>query len=520
MDQTEALPLPGTEGADALFFSADGQWVGFYADGKMKKISLKGDQPLIISELDPYYGASWGKDGNIVFGSLSSGLSVVSAAGGIPQKVTTPDKKKRELAHAWPVILPGGHAVVFDIRVPGTVGAAYRKSPLGVLSLETGEWKTIAENGHYGHYLHSGHLTYFHSELGHMAVAFDLSRLEVIGDPVPSPTLEGFDYAFSNDGTLVYRSPHSDWGQLVLVDRQGGIQAMGEAAHRFATPRFSPNGKYVALTVRRDASGRTSTPAATESDIWVYEIARGILTPVTFTDRSSAPAWTPDGRRITFHRFSQEARESIHWKAADGSGIAEELTSAPGVAPTPGSWSPDGKVLAFTTKQHQKQPAHDIWLCSLGGERKPQLFQGTRFNERHPMFSPDGRWIAFTSNHSGRDEIYVKAYPAGSGLTRISTEGGSQPLWGVDGRELFYRNGGKMLVAVVGTATPFTTAPSEFLFEGPYLGGISFERARNYDISPDGRRFAMVKGAATSLRQLNVVQNWFEEVKRLVPTEE
>ncbi len=518
MDQTEALPLPGTEGASRLFFSPDGEWVGFYASGAMKKVSLKGGQPLIISELDPYFGASWGKDGNIVFGGVSSGLSRVSATGGIPQKVTTPDKKRGEIAHAWPKILPGGHAIVFDIRLPGTVGTGDKKSPLGVLSLETGEWKTIAEDGHYGHYLHSGHLTYLHSELGHMVVAFDLSRLEVIGDPVASPTLEAVDYAVSNDGTLVYRSPHGDWGELVLVDHRGGTQAGGKVAHRFAQPRFSPNGEYVALTVKKDETRKKATFSGT-SDIWVYEIARGILTPVTFTDTSSESVWTPDGKRITFRRFLPEARgirSSIYWKAADGSGIAEELTSAPGLFPTPHSWSPDGKVLTFTTLQ--QQTSSDIWVFSLEGERKPQLFQGTRFREWHPMFSPDGRWIAFTSNRSGRDEVYVKAYPAGSGLTRISTEGGSQPLWGVDGKELFYRNGRKMMVVAVGTAAPFTASPSRFLFEGPYLGGINSALARNYDISPDGRRFAMIKGAATSLRQLNVVQNWFEEIKRLVPT--
>ena len=519
MDQAEALPLPGTEGASRLFFSPDGEWVGFYASGAMKKVSLKGGQPLIISELDPYFSASWGQDGNIVFGGRSSGLSRVSATGGIPQRVTTPDKKRGEIAHAWPEILPGGHAVVFDIRLPGTVGTGGKKSPLGVLSLETGEWKTIAENGHYGHYLHSGHLTYLHSELGHMVVAFDLSRLEVIGDPVPSPTPEGVDYAVSNDGMLVYRSPHSDWGELVLVDHRGGTQAGGKAAYRFAQPRFAPNGKYVALTVKKDETRKIATFSGT-SDIWVYEIARGILTPVTFTDSSSEPVWTPDGKRITFRRVRPEARgirSSIYWKAADGSGIAEELTSAPGLSPTPHSWSPDGKVLTFTTVQ--QQTSSDIWVFSLEGERKPQLFQGTRFREWHPMFSPDGRWIAFTSNRSGRDEVYVKAYPAGSGLTRISTEGGSQPLWGVDGKELFYRHGRKMMVVAVGTAAPFTASPSRFLFEGRYLGGINAALARNYDISPDGRRFTMIKGAATSLRQLNVVQNWFEELKQLVPTD-
>ena len=230
------------------------------------------------------------------------------------------------------------------------------------------------------------------------------------------------------------------------------------------------------------------------------------------------PVWTPDGTRIAFHSRG-EGRGSVWWRAADGSGDAEELTTAvhPNSAPFPMSWSPDGKVLVLSEWQHATLSS-DIWLLSLEGERKPRLFHGTpEFDERHPMFSPDGRWIAFTSNQTGRDEIYAKAYPASGGLIPISTNGGSEPVWSRNGDELFYRNGEKMMVVTVETAPTFKPSTPRMLFEAAYSYVIG-TRIRSYDVSPDGRRFLMVQPEQASVTQLNVVINWFEELKQLVPT--
>ena len=249
MDAVDILPVPGTEGATDLFFSPDGEWVGFYADGKMKKVSLKGGEPVTICSTDPTNGASWGPDGNIIFGTVGRGLSRVSAAGGIPESLTTLDAEKGEIAHVVPDILPDGKAVLFDIRLSAWTGARYLKSSIGVLSLETGEKKTILEEGRYARYCHSGHLAYEHPVSGHRIVSFDLTKLAVTGRPVPNPIPEYYTWAIaSREGTLVYRPP-GERGNLVWVDRKGNPQRVMEATRRFNSPSLSPDGESVAVTL-------------------------------------------------------------------------------------------------------------------------------------------------------------------------------------------------------------------------------------------------------------------------------
>ena len=507
MGRVDVLPLPGTEGADRLFFSPDGQWVGFYADGKMKKVSLSGGRPRIICDVEAYLGASWGPDGNIIFGS-SSGLLRVSAAGGIPKALTTPDS---EVAHILPEILPSGKAVLFDIRPPLALTNRLHQSAVEVLSLETGQRKRILENGSHARYCDSGHLAYFDRDLGHRVVGFDLNKLALTGDPVSSPILKGRDYAIaSREGTLVYLPSPPNWGNLVWVDRQGQTEPLMEPTRRFHSPHLSPNGKYVALTQADESQG----------NIWIYELGRGTLTPLTVGDFNGHSIWTPDGKRIAFHSH-REGRQSIWWMAADGSDEAEELTVSHANHQWPMSWSTDGKVLAL----HEWRPTEqisDIWVLPLDeGERKPRLFHGTRFNKAHKAikyakFSPDGKWIAFHSDHSGRDEIYVKAYPASGGIKQVSTVGGTEPVWARNGKELFYRNGDKMMVVAVETTPTFKAGSPRQLFERSFFReGLP----SNYDVSPDGRRFVMIQVAGTSATQLNVILNWFEELKRLAPTD-
>jgi len=248
-------------------------------------------------------------------------------------------------------------------------------------------------------------------------------------------------------------------------------------------------------------------------DVWVYEMARGILTPRTFGGRQyRAPIWTPDGERLT---FTGGGGEGIFWIPADGNGEMEQLTvTEDGNTQIPGSWSPDN-ILVYS-EGLQPQGVGDIWVLSPEGDGNPQEFLVNEFYERHPMFSPDGRWIAFTSDRSGQDEIYVTAYPDKGGVVQISTNGGTQPLWARDGKELFYRNGDKLVAVSVQTEPTFKAETPVFLFEGTYFHG-PFNRTSNYDISLDGQRFLMIK-EERGIAQIHVVLNWFEELKRLVPT--
>ncbi len=345
-----------------------------------------------------------------------------------------------------------------------------------------------------------------------MVVPFDLAALEETGDSVPvvqgvrqSP-VGSVDYAISDNGTLVYVPSTSTGGfnrTLVWVDREGLATPLIEDRQAYRRPRLSPDGQRVAVEVR----------SVGNSDIWIYDIGRGTRMRLTVEGHNESPVWTPDGTRVTFSS-NRDGQPDLYWKPADGSGQAElllNLNSQNSLVPS--SWSPDGESLAF----YDVTGARDIWALPREGDALP--FVATAFNERSPMFSPDGRWLAYVSNESGRDEVYVQPYPGPGGKWPISTEGGTEPRWSADGHELFYRLGDKMMVVGVQIEPTFSSGRPQLVFEVPYVLGTS---VANYDISPDGQRFLMIKAAEEEegqQAQIHVVLNWFEELKRLVPTE-
>jgi serine/threonine-protein kinase len=503
LDDLVATPIPGTEGAGSPFFSPDGKSVAFSVSGKLKKVSLLGGPPTTICDARGFsaYG-SWDVENTIVFSALSeSGTEIlyrVSAMGGEPEILAVP--VKGELGYHQPAILPGGRAILFTV-----LARPDDPSQIAVLSLETGEKKVLLEQGASANYVPTGHLVYVQPDTANlMAVPFDLASLEVIGDPVP--VLEGIrgaegssDYAISRDGTLVYVPDSVEAeGQrmLVWVDREGRAKSALDVQRNFSNPRLSPDGQRLAIQI------------FPSTDVWVYEIARGILTPLTLgTAITRSPIWTPDGSRLTY----SVAESGIFWIPADGSGTPDQLTKSQSLQ-MPNSWSPDG-ALAYS---EGLPVSGDIWVLPLEGDRQPQEFLVTEFNERHPMFSPNGGWIAFTSDRSGRDEVYVKPYPGEGGIVPISSTGGIQPLWARSGKELFYRNGDKMMVVSVQMEPVFRVETPQLLFEGTFIIRV-FDWASNYDISRDDEEFIMVRQEEAQT-QINVVLNWFEELKRLVPT--
>jgi serine/threonine-protein kinase len=503
-DQSVVLITTGAEEGSSPFLSPDGEWVAFAAAGKLKKVPLRGGSPMTLCDaIGPGVYGSWGPGNTIVFSTEGSdqGLYRVSAAGGNREILATPDPDKGELRYGAPEILPDGKAVLFSVRLKDS------SRQIAVLSLETGEQKTVLEDGgRRPRYTPTGHLVYEQNGTL-MAVPFDSERHEVMGKAAPIlESVRAADYALSSEGTLVYVPDFVGQAQrsLVWVDRKGESEPFTDLLRQFANPRFSPDGARLSVTVREQAAGQ---------NVWIYEMASGILTPFTFqtTGQARSPIWTLDGKHLTFSY--DQYPSGIFWESSDGSGEREQLTQMQDIQ-VPNSWSRHG-VLAYS----EGLPTQgDIWTLSLEGERQPEEFLVTDFNERHPMFAPDGQWIAFTSNRSGQDEIYVKAYPGLGGIVQISRGGGSQPLWARDGKELFYRNGDKMMVISVQTEPTFKMlAAPRILFQGSYYSG-SFDWASNYDVTPDGQRFVMVKQAETSATQINVVLNWFEELKRLVPT--
>ncbi|MGH9861789.1 MAG: protein kinase domain-containing protein [Candidatus Acidiferrales bacterium] len=511
LDQLEATPMPGTENASGPFFSPDGQWIGFFAAAKLKKVAVQGGGSVALCEAPDPRGATWMPDDTIIFSpGFTTGLFRVPANGGVPQPLTTPDASHDERTHRWPEALPGGKAVLFVI---GEVNSPdyYLDAQIAVQLLETGERKLLPIQGTFPRYSSTGHLLYA-TAAGLFAVQFDLSRLETTATPAPVLEAVGVTtdtgaghYGISPTGSFVY-VPGSGFGEntLVWVDRKGAVQPLAAPPRPYEQPHLSPEGKRVAVVV---GAGEVAGTA----NIWVLDIARGTLTRLTFEGTDRSVLWSPDGERITFNS-ERNGKTGIYWKPADGSG-SEEALIPPGLTAIPESWSPDGKFLAIS--QVEGQNLGDLWILPLEGERKPKPFLQTRFDEWGAQFSPDGRWLAYVSTESGREEVYVQPFPGPGGKWQVSTDGGLFPLWSRSGRELFYLNRSNRLISVpVATQPSFAPGTPQGLFDAP----PAFTRALAngvYSPAPDGQRFLFAKAQGeTTFSQMVVVLNWDDELQR------
>jgi serine/threonine-protein kinase len=513
LNQQTATPIPGTENATEPFFSPDGEWIGFFADGKMRKVQRGGGLITTLCDAPIPHGASWVSEDAIIYApNLGSGLMRISSAGGTPQALTTPDAKRQELSHRWPQVLPGNNTVLFTIQT--TTQITYDDARIALLSLETGKWRTLFEGGSYARYVPSGHIVYAHAGTL-MAVPFDLARLQVRGSPVPVQqgvvttvaTSGGAEYDVADTGLLAYvpGSTRPPERSLVWVDRQGVNKELPAPVNAYVTPRISPDGKMLAVQIF----------SAGSEDVWIYEFSRNTLMRLTFSGGggSAAPLWTPDSRKVIYR--SRVPTLTFRAKPADGSGAEETLFGKeledPGA--TPFTVSPDAKTLLFGRRN--VTGAVGIYSISLDGSAKVQAFLQSTFNQSYPRFSPDGHWVVYTSNESGRDEIYVQPYPGPGGKWLISAEGGSYPLWARSGHEIFFRNDDKLMVIPVETQPAFKAGTSRMLFRGG-----NYVMLQNYDVAPDGQHFLMIKEkeAPASSKEVSIVLHWTDELKRIVPS--
>jgi serine/threonine protein kinase/Tol biopolymer transport system component len=499
MDRFEATPIPGTDGGLGPFFSPDGQWVGFWADRKLKKVSLTGGQPLTICDAAGFRGASWGTDGTILFSPYGNApLLRVSEKGGEPKPATKLDPQKREFTHRWPRILPGGKAAIFTIH--GATGN-YDSARIALLMLETGKWRTLLEGGTDARYVPTGHLVYLRAG-SLFAVPFDLGRLEVTGPPVP--VLDGMNfhggagfafYDFSAAGSLVYMplDPKQREAELVWVDRKGAATPLTGVKRAYQGLRLSPDGRRLAVFA-----------GYSESDIWILDLTRGSWDRLISGGINWAPVWSSDGERLAFGS-NRNGPINTFWTPIDRGSPPEQLTKAE-TWTSPLSWSPDGRTLLI--EQQLAATGFDVLLLSRDGERALRPFLHTTANETDARFSPDGRWIAYGSDESGRNEVYVTAYPGPGGRSQVSIDGGSTPVWSHDGRELFYQSSGKMMAAAIETQPKFRAGLPKPLFELTNLD--------EYDVAPDGQRFVMIRTREEDAapRTLSVVLNWFDDLKR------
>jgi Tol biopolymer transport system component len=510
LDQPDTTEIAGTQGAYAPFFSLDGQWVAFFSSGKLKKISVDGGSAITLCDASDGMGGSWGEDGNLIAGLRpAGGLSRIPSAGGPPMPVT--DIHSGEYTHRWPQILPGGKAVLFTSNTTG----AFDTANIEVMSLADHSRKTLVRGGTYGRYLPSGHLIYINRGTL-FAAPFDLDRLRVRGTPVPVLDQIGYSGAngsaqfnFSQTGTLIYRNGGAGGGLLTAqwLDAAGKTQPLLTKPDSYSRPSLSPDGSRLALST---------------TDIWVYEWQRDTMTRLTFGPATSTyPIWSPDGRYILY-----QAPGGIFWTRSDGSGKPQPLTQSKNLQ-LPWSFTPDGKRLAFY--EFNPEASRDIWTVAVENDGtglragKPEPFLQTPFDQRHPSFSPDGRWLAYASNESGSYQVYVRAFPDKGGKWQISNGGGVYPVWSRNGHDLFFRTEDSQIM-VAG----YTVNGESFVADKPRVWSekkiANVGLQANYDLAPDGKRIVALMRVETAEGQkaqnhVIFLENFFDEVRRRTGTQ-
>jgi Tol biopolymer transport system component len=521
LDQPAATPLPGTESPvlQQPFFSPDGEWIGFLVANRVMKVAAQGGSALAVGDYsEAAAGASWGDDGNIVLGAIG-GLYRMPGDGGAAELI-----RQNAGVQVFPDVLPGSRAVVFN--TPSGAGAPADLEALTIRAtvLATGETKTLIPAGYWPRYIDTpgdnGYLLYVsHSTV--FGVRFDPERLELRGTPVPllqdvaagaSIVSGGGQFTFSNTGTFVYLAGGGDEIALPVLwmDATGATTPLIAQPGRVSTPRLSPDGRRLAYVSRAEGRG---------DDLWVYDLQRDTPTQLTFTNIGPREvAWSPDSRHLVFGDGT-----ALLWAAADGSGQPQRLLEKM-LNPRPTSFAPDGR-LAFSPAATGGLP--DVWTLSMDlndpehpKPGKPEPFLTDAHVEVDPAFSPDGKFIAYASNESGREEVFVRAFPGPGGKWKVSSEGGKFPAWARHTRELFYLGGEDRIMAVSYTAEsnsfspgkPRPWAPTRVLRTGTL---------QNFDVSPDGKRVVMFpitqKDKNEGSLHATVLLNFFDELSRRIP---
>jgi len=441
----------------------------------------------------------------------------VPAEGGKPEVLTDGDMATKD-DHLFPVVLPGGRAVLFTIA--NGVSTTESSTQIAVFDLKTRQIKRLVQAASQAEYTDTGHLVYA-SGGALRAVRFDVETLATLGDPatvlehVMTFETGAANFSVSKYGTLVYAPPVATQvgragRSLVWVSRQGAETPIAAPSRAYRIPSISPDGKRVAVSIDDQ-----------EYDLWIWDFTRDSLTRLTFDrGRDTYPSWTPDQRRVVF-MSGRRGVFNLYMRLADGTGSDERLTTNDNAQFGSPTFSRDGSRVVFAqvfpdTSEDLMMVTVADWSQAFNGAAVAEPLVRSSFAERNPQISPDGRWLAFESNESGREEIYVRPFPnVASGQWQVSTGGGTVPLWSRTGRELFFRAGSSLMAASVGTDQTFSAGAPAKLFDG-YMTGLG----RSYDASPDGQRFLMIKEGKTDRTQpasVVVVEQWFEELKRLVP---
>ncbi len=502
LDRVDPTVIPGTKAAVQPFFSPDGQWIGFVQDGKLRKVSVAGGAVVTICEAAGMAGASWGNGDLIVF-SARGRLNRVVSAGGQPAIVASPDSGQ-SIAFRWPEILPDARTVLFTrVTASGPVLAA--------LSLVDGKVSLLDQPGMSPHYVESGFLAFAQSDGTLFAAPFDARRVRFTGPPQPIAENVRLGGAFvtklgiSRTGSLAHLTGSALLRDLVIVDRSGRVQALPVSPDRYRQPRFAPDGRRIAVGIDQ--------AAAFSGDIWVYDLAARNLARLTFDSVSLYPVWTPDGRHVSYTRNTSGSAGhfSLFRIASDGSGVPETLLVRANNL-WESEFTRDGRTLVF--RESNPQTNRDIWFMRADSPQSAKPLLRTPFEEKQLAVSPDGRWLAYTSNETGADEVYVRHLAEGSARWKVSTAGGIAPRWNRNGRELFFTRGDSLYAVALPPApgADFHSGPPRALFEVRYQTSTTNTL---YDVAPDGNRFVFVRNqVGQSSEQMNLILHWFDNLRR------
>lgn len=503
LDRLGDVVLGGTEGATSPFFSADGKFVAFFAGGQLKKVSLGDGTTQALLDGPAFggaWGGAWGNDDTILISGpgFSRGLIRVSSSGGAPQEATR--LGPGEAQHRWPSLSPDGRVVVY--ATSNSTGPGLEEPHIVAESLDSGKREILPVEATSAMFAPGGRHLLFARNGALTTAAFDPDRLSIRGSPVPFidgvvQSSTGAAQVSASSSALAYLQGAAETRRLVWVNREGQVEPIEAPPRLYVHPRLSPDGQTIAVAITEP----------TKNDIWTVDLSTGRVSRVTIEGSNAYPIWTPDGRKITYVSNRQGQAPNVFWKNADGTGPEERLITSPNTQVTE-TWHRDGKTLLLV--ERRPDTGWDILTLSVHGDRRQAAFLATQFQETTPQISPTGRFLSHGSNETGAGELFVHSFPDPRVKRQVTTGGGSQSAWKKDERELYYRAGNAMMVAEVTTEPELRIGKPRVLFRGEFAN----IQGKNYDVTPDGRRFLMVRSEESPPpKEVTIVLNWMEELK-------